>query len=156
MGKALSLDVALDKMPGLDGIALCCHIIDGLDYTMDGFCRISKLVPSKKNGYVQVSWGGANHFCVLGELLLWSRGVTLVNGNQGSHLCGKPPCLVAEHLCSETARDNNLRKGCMVWVDCFHCDLKYHICTHLPPCVKFCPGFGSVLDFLASGIHIRP
>jgi hypothetical protein len=153
MGKAEGLYQS-EKESGLDGPALCRKILEGLDSRGDiGFCRVCKLVPTKENGYVQVSWGGANKFCVLEELLLWSQGVTLVDGHQCSHLCCEPLCLLPEHVCSESCKNNNLRKGCLVWVDCPHCSLKILVCKHEPSCIKFCPGFGSWSEFVENGVH---
>ena len=66
------------------------------------------------NGYVQPSYGGANHFAVLQDIVVWSEGVTLSeNGDQVSHLCGNPSCTLFEHMCIESAQKNNGRKGCV-------------------------------------------
>ncbi len=134
--------------------SLCRKILEGLDYREDGFCKLSTLKPSKEGGYVQVSWGGANKFCVLQELVLWSKGVTReVAGDQCSHLCGKPFCL--EHVCLESAVANNSRKGCVVWWPCPHagCAKKILICQHSPLCIKYVPDFKSWEDFLERGVH---
>jgi hypothetical protein len=139
---------------GLDGPALCIQILRGLDVEDDGFCKISKLKPSKDGGYVQLSWGGANKFAVLQEVLLWARGVILEgNGDQCSHLCGKTLCTLPKHICKESAEKNNNRKGCVVWWDCPHCPKKILICCHEPKCIKFAPGFATWEDFLQNGIH---
>jgi hypothetical protein len=101
-----------------------------------------------------VSWGGANKFCTVEELVLWAGGVIKKDKNdQCSHLCGKPLCLEVSDICLESATANNLRKGCPVWVDCPHCGLKIFVCTHQPACRKFCSGFDSWEDFLANGVH---
>jgi len=154
MGAAAGLD-PVEKCPGLHGPALCHEILRGLDYENVGFCRLSKNKPTKENGYVQVSWGGANKFCVIEELLLWSQGVIKDSGEHCSHLCCRPLCLVPAHICAEGAQENNLRKGCRVWVDCPHgdCSKKILLCEHEPRCIKFCEGFESWEDFLQNGIH---
>lgn len=114
------------------------------------------LKPTKENGYAQVSWGGANKFCVVEELLLWAGGVIKNDqGDQCSHLCCKTLCLEVGHVCVESALLNNLRKGCAVWIDCPHkgCSKKILVCFHEPKCIKFCPGFLSWEDFMENGIH---
>lgn len=153
-GFASGLDDSLDKLPGLDGQALSQQILSSLGYTVEGWCLLSLLKPTKDKGYVQVSWGGANKFCVLGELLLWAQGITLVDKYQASHRCCQPLCLIAPHVCSESITLNNLRKGCLVWVDCPHYGLKILVYTHKPCYIKFCPGFDSWEDFLERGMHL--
>lgn len=142
-----------DKLPSLSGVPLCLSILEGLDYQKKGFCRCTKLAPTKEGGYVQLSWGGANKFCVLEELLLWASGVTKVEGFQCSHLCCEPLCLCPEHVCLESSKKNNDRKNCAVFFDCYHCPLKTFICKHDPSCIKYAPGFETWEDFLLSGIH---
>ena|ERR1039457_3349990 len=139
---------------GLDGPHLCKKILGGLDTQDVGFCKLTTLKPSKEGGYVQLSWGGANKFAVLQEVLLWAKGVTLdVSSDQCSHRCGNPLCVLPEHICRESAKNNNNRKGCVVWWDCPHCDKKIFICQHEPSCIKFVPGFKSWDDFLLNGLH---
>ena len=133
-------------------VEFCHQILGSLHFTVDGFCKLSSLKPTKEGGYIQISWGGANKFCVLQELVLWSQGVSFKDaGDQCSHLCGRPRCL--EHVCKESVAKNNQRKGCVVWWDCPHCELKILICQHNPPCIKYAPGFASWDDFLQNGIH---
>lgn len=105
---------------------------------------------------MQVSWGGANKFCVVEELLLWAGGVIKNDQDeQCSHLCCQPLCLEVGHVVVESTKNNNLRKGCRVWLDCPHvgCEKKIHICDHTPSCIRFVPGFASWDDFLANGVH---
>lgn len=118
-----------------------------------GWCVPCTLVPSKKDGYIQVSSDGANHFACLQDVLCWSQGLVPQAGDQASHLCGLPSCLLPEHVVYESELLNQRRKGCVVWVDCPHCSLKIMACQHLPRCVKFCPGYNDQVDFLARGIH---
>lgn len=152
-GLSVGLD-DLDSEAALCGPALCLKILSGLDVQVKGFCRCSKLRPTKDGGYVQLSWGGANKFCVLEELLLWAGGVTKVQGDQCSHRCGEPLCCDPEHICRESARNNNIRKGCVVWWACPHgCQKKIVVCTHEPLCIKFVPGFASWEDFIQIGVH---
>ena len=134
----------LGREPGLDGPPLCLEILDGLDFQVKGYCRCSRLTPTKEGGYVQISWGGANKFCVLEELLLWAGGVTKVRGDQCSHRCGEPLCTDPGACMLGKSRENNLRKGCVVWWACPHgCKKKIFICTHVPSCIKVVPGFAS-------------
>jgi hypothetical protein len=133
---------------------LCQKILEGLDYEVAGFCRLCKNKPTKENGYVQVSWGGANKFCVLGELLSWAGGVIKDPGAHYSHLCCQPLCIVPGHIVVETPQENNLRKGCPVWVDCPHgCVKKIFVCQHKPPCIKYASGYNLWPAFLKNGIH---
>lgn len=135
--------------------ALARQVLDGLDTEFNGFCPCCKFKPSKEGGYVQLSFEGANKFATLGEVLLWSKGVTLnVAGDQCSHLCGNPLCCDATHVVVESAQKNNQRKGCLVVWQCFHCPKVYLTCPHGPSsCIKFVSGFSSWEDFLANGKH---
>ena len=72
---------------------------------------------------------------------------------QASHLCHNPLCTIPAHVILESVVDNNNRKGCQVWVDCPHCELKIFCCKHRPACVKFCPGYETLEEFLDWGIH---
>jgi hypothetical protein len=122
--------------------------------TPKGWCALSVQRPSKN--YVQVSTGGANHFAVLQEVLLWSRGVQKMAGEDCSHLCHNPRCCVAEHVVAESSLNNQRRKGCPVWVDCPHPGVcggkKFFICQHSPACIKYCEGYQDQAEFLAGGI----
>jgi hypothetical protein len=140
-----------DKEPGLSGPVLCHKILEGLDYEEIGWCRCNGHARNKEDGYIQVSWGGANKFCVLEELLLWAGGVMKIRGDHCSHLCHEPSCMCPEHICAESAQKNNERKGCLVWVDCPHCTRKLVLCKHVPSCIKFVPGFQDWSDFLENG-----
>jgi hypothetical protein len=142
------------KFIDLAGDELVQHIIANLKFTQEGFCKTSTLVPTKVGGYVQVSYGGANKFVVLQELLLWGIGVRRgVPADQCSHRCNNRKCTVVGHVCCESVTLNNGRKGCLVFVDCPHCQLKIFVCTHQPTCIKHAPGFSSWEDFVANGLH---
>ena len=122
----------------------------------DSWCQTSKMVANKVGGYVQVSSAGANKFCTLGDLLLWTTGRSTAAGEQASHLCHEPLCLLAEHVVVESEELNQRRKNCVVWVDCAHsreCPLKVLVCPHHPTCIKFCSGYSSQDKFIANGIH---
>lgn len=138
------------------GPRLCQEILKGLDFEVEGFCKKTSLKPTKNDGYVQVSWGGANKFCVLGELLLWAGGFCKSQGQQCSHLCHQPLCLEVSHVCLESVKENNDRKGCLVWVECPHkdCALKIFVCVHSPPCIKYAEGWEDWEHFLRNGIHL--
>ena len=125
--------------------------------TSNGFCLDSRLVPSKFDGYIQLSSHGANKFCVLGEMLAWARGIYITKGQQISHRCHNPVCTIPAHIVVESARENNNRKGCVVWWDCPHskdgCNLKLLICAHRPTCIRYVPGYSSWEEFCEIGIH---
>lgn len=111
--------------------------------------------PTKKNGYIQVSSGGANKFAMLQEVVLWAGGFELAEGEQCFHRCGQPACLVPGHVIAESELLNQRRKGCLVWVDCPHCALKINVCRHGPDkCILHCEGgFLDSDDFEARGVH---
>jgi hypothetical protein len=121
----------------------------------DGFCVLSGMKPSKRDGYIQLSSGGANKFAMLQEVLLWAAGYTLGEGQQASHLCKKPSCTVIGHVVPESAVENNQRKGCGAVIPCSHAGCaKYHLaCQHLPRCITYVPGFESWEAFLRDGLH---
>ena len=119
-----------------------------------GYCQEIRMVPSKRAGYVQLSWGGANKFCTLGDMLGWARGIHPGEGMQVSHRCHNPRCMLPSHITIETPIQNNARKGCLVWVDCPHsCEDRILVCSHLPSCIKFVPGFETWEDFIRWGVH---
>src|ERR1700681_4019776 len=60
--------------------------------------------------------------------------------HDGSHLCHHTTCKVIGHVVWEPSEDNQRRKGCAVWVDCPHCNLKVWACVHEPKCIRFIPG----------------
>lgn len=132
---------------------LCKQILNSLASKTDGWCELCSLAPTKVGGYVQLSYGGANKFAMLQELVLWGAGTIKGDGDHCSHLCCKPLCKIVGHVCSEDPLENNQRKGCVVWVQCPHCTLAILVCPHEPKCIKYRPGFGSWDDFLANGVH---
>lgn len=134
--------------------AQCRQLLAGLPFRQEGWCRICTLQPSKNNGYIQVSSGGANKFAMLQEVVLWAGGGALSPGEQCSHLCGQPRCMGLDHIIAESELENQRRKGCLVWVDCCHCELKVLVCPHGgKKCVKFCTSFRDAADFEARGVH---
>lgn len=122
------------------------------DATPQGWCRVIGLRESKENGYVQVSWAGANKFAVLQEVVVWANGETVQAGEDASHLCHQKKCVNRSHIVPESSLSNQARKGCRVWVSCSHCSKKVFVCFHQPACIKYCPGFRDHLHFLAEGI----
>lgn len=109
----------------------------------DGWCRITKKVPTKDDGYVQISFHALNKaMCLHNLACARQNGPPPLDASEASHLCGRTRCFNPEHLVWESTRANNLRKGCPVWVDCPHeaCGLKVNCCTHNPPCIKYLPG----------------
>ena len=122
-----------------------------------GFCLEAELAPSKSNGYIQLSYNGANKFCVLGDMLGWARGVQAGDGEQISHLCGNPKCIIPAHVVVETVVENNRRKNCIVWVDCLHkdCSERLLVCPHNPLCIKYVPGWETWEEFLRWGVHCK-
>jgi hypothetical protein len=128
-------------------------LVARLETEQDGFCRLVKLAPSKKDGYIQLSVAGANKFAVLQEVLLWSKHEMAVEGLHISHLCDKPRCAVAEHVVLESPGVNNSRKNCGKIINCAHCEKKYIACDHEPKCISYVPGFASWADFMQEGLH---
>jgi Zinc-binding loop region of homing endonuclease len=116
----------------------------------NGFCYDCVLAPTKSNGYIQLSWNGANKFCTLGEMLGWAAGLRAKPLEQISHLCCNPKCTIPSHVIFESAAANNRRKGCKVWVDCPHkgCSEKIIVCDHSPSCIKYVPGYETWDEFL--------
>jgi len=114
--------------------------------TSDGFCKLSKLIPSKKNGYIQVSHNGANKFATLQEVVMWAKGeIRARPGYQISHLCDKPACTNKDHIITESSVDNNSRKNCGAVVSYIQDGEKKYLqaCRHFPRCIVFIPGFKS-------------
>ncbi|KAI8943889.1 hypothetical protein F4801DRAFT_573543 [Xylaria longipes] len=132
---------------------LCMTFLGGLDSQEKGYCNVTTLQPSKPGGYVQMSYGGANKFAMLQEILLWAQGHQKLPSDQCSHLCGEPKCLLRNHIIAESVAENNARKGCLVVYPCSHCTKYYVVCNHTPTCIKYIPGFESWEDFLQNGKH---
>lgn len=111
----------------------------------------------------QVSYGGANHFALLQEVVLWASGGGKGNTEEDrnlehSHLCARSKCSSLGHVILETTHMNQRRVGCVVWVHCPHCPKKIPVCQHGPEdgsarCIKYCPGFATLDDFKANGLH---
>lgn len=131
-------------------------VLDRLPATTSGWCELVSLAPTKQDGYIQVSFGGANKFAMLQMVVLWAAGRDLYElevpyDEQASHRCHQPRCKTVGHVCPESVFDNNLRKGCLVWIDCHHCGKKILICRHDPVCIKFVEGYSSMEDFIQNG-----
>lgn len=119
--------------------------------TRSGWCLLSGHQPSKDDGYVQLSWRGVNKLCTLPEVVAHAGGsVRMFAGAQASHLCHERRCMVEGHVVYESAQANNRRKGCRVWMACPHatCPLLIRLCSHMPACIKWHPGYGTQADFL--------
>lgn len=116
-----------------------------------GRCELLTLQPSKDKGYVQLS-ANANKFAAAQDVLVWSNAQVVKEGEQASHLCHNPACIVRTHIVPEPSENNQIRKNCLVWHDCHHCKKKYFVCKHEPACIKFCEGFGDPAHFLSEGI----
>jgi hypothetical protein len=119
-----------------------------------GLCLMSLLKPSKQNGYVQASFRGANKVMTVQEILLLVSGLDIEARRavgrahvppvlyHASHRCGHPACLIPDHICIESAEENNSRKGCLVWFQCRGhkgCKRWFLVCPHNPPCIKQIP-----------------
>lgn len=126
----------------------------GLERT--GWCQISRLRPTKSDGYVQLSFEGAVHFVVSQWLVLWEAGLSLgppaEQPLQASHLCNNRRCLASGHVCVEPAQENNRRKGCVVWLPCLAHGRIQLVCPHTPRCVLHCEGFASTADLVENGV----
>jgi hypothetical protein len=121
-----------------------------------GWCHETILRESKEAGYVQVSWAGANKFACLQTLVIWANAGEVRAGEDASHLCHHPRCLVKEHIISEPTITNQSRKGCRVWVDCYHdCEKKIFICPHQPACIKYCEGYRDHEEFMTEGLCLN-
>jgi len=104
-------------------------------------CWVSKLKPSKDDGYVQLSHNGINKFCtnsLLGGLYhAVTKGyyytLTLEEKLEweGSHRCKFTKCL--RHVCFEPGLDNQQRKGCCGYVLHPNGTLGL-VCNHGPYC----------------------
>lgn len=165
-------------VPG-GGQALARQILNGQKVTAFGWCELIDLVPSKKNGYIQLSWDGANKFATAGEVCLWAQGrskpvendlpkgyaleehLAGVSGQgslEASHRCNHPRCRVWEHVCLESHTANEARKGCIVWVSCSpSCsgcrgEKVILVCPHNPCCIRAHPNFRSLEEFLTNGV----
>jgi homing endonuclease-like protein len=130
--------------------------VDILDHyrpksTQAGWCSLISLKPSKSGGYIQLSWGGANKFAVLQEVVLWARGLSLTSGEDCSHLCHNPRCISLEHIINEQSVINQSRKNCLVWLKCHHCKKYIFTCSHKPYCIKYCEGYRDLQHFLNEG-----
>ncbi|KAJ5933305.1 zinc-binding loop region of homing endonuclease-domain-containing protein [Penicillium verrucosum] len=129
-------------------------IIDKYDKDSEsqGWCRLVSLKPTKRNGYIQLSWKGANKFAVMQQVVLWATGRQARAGEDASHLCHQKQCVNGDHVIPEAKQLNQVRKGCRVWVDCNHCERKIFLCCHEPPCIKYCAGFRDHHHFMNNGI----
>ncbi len=135
-------------------------------YGWHGFCLLSPVVPNTQ-GYIQVSFEGANKICLLQEFLLMKLGVDtlleryraaeLAGEGQGVHLqahhrCTEPRCLIPQHIQLVPESFNQRVKGCRPWYQCRHhppCKKWDYICEHVPGCIKYEPAMGDVtgVDF---------
>lgn len=145
-------ETMVDAMMSDRTIAQAC--LDNLEgASLDGWCSLVDMRPTKAGGYVQVSFKGANKFAMLQEVVLWAAGDFLLDGgrDQCSHRCHKPLCRTVGHVCSESVEVNNSRKNCLVWINCHHCDKVIFLCMHDPCCIKFHPNFDGMEDLIDSG-----
>lgn len=127
-------------------------VLDRLSSSSEGWCQLVRLAPTKKGGYIQVSFGGANKFTTLEQVVLWANGESLLEGEQCSHLCHKPSCRTVGHVVGESVIDNNSRKGCLVWIQCHHCSKLILLCMHDPCCIKFHEDYASMDDLIDNGV----
>ena len=102
-----------------------------------GPCRISRLKPSKRNGYVQAQVGKGPKTPALHKLAYLALNGRPVK-QQGSHLCAKPRCINGRHILDESAADNNGRKNCPIWTRSFNFaedGVILWLCEHEVPCI---------------------
>jgi hypothetical protein len=131
----------------------------------EGWCQIIDARGNKGDryeGYVQVSYGGCNHFALAHELALWSKGCfKWAQGLESSHLCHRMKCINKNHLVYEKKEMNQRRKDCTVWINCRckeRCKKKIMVCRHGPAdgsarCIRFCPDWPDYNEFLKHGLH---
>jgi Zinc-binding loop region of homing endonuclease len=131
---------------------LAMGVLDNYDIVVDGWCKLVKLAPSKENGYVQVSFRGANKFAVLQELVLWASNRYVQPGEDCSHLCHHPKCRVKTHIVPEPSIINQSRKNCLIYISCHHCDKYIFLCQHDPSCIKYAEGYCDSEDFMQHGL----
>jgi hypothetical protein len=128
------------------------EILDNYAIVIDGWCKLVQLVPTKANGYIQVSAKGVNKFAVLQELVLWASGRQVLPQEDCSHLCHHPRCCVETHIISEPSIVNQARKNCLVYISCHHCSKHIFLCSHTPPCIRFASGYVDHNDFMNHGL----
>jgi hypothetical protein len=132
----------------------CLELLKGIKkWHTEGWCELVDMVPSKDDGYIQLSYRGVNKVAILQHVVVWSKGDFLRRpDDQVSHLCHHPSCRKSEHVVIESAGENNRRKNCLVWIVCpHHPDSKIIVCQHSPRCIKFAEGFSSMDDLNARG-----
>ncbi len=107
-------------------------------------CVIVSKVPNKQGGYAVLGSGEgkitAHEFAYFMRKKhhYFERVSQLENSSevlQVSHLCGQARCVNPNHLCLESAKVNNSRKGCLGLVTCLGCGTSMSACTHHPRCV---------------------
>jgi len=120
--------------------------------SVDGWCWINNLAPSKKLGYAQIKFQWCGHqinlmTCHNLSYIFYNRSTyKTMEGYQVSHLCNKANCIRPDHLVYENTVDNNRRKNCLVYIKCPH-DQELHkgnncyiwTCLHTPTCIKYHP-----------------
>ena len=140
VGEVVSIQVLSDPLYAL-------NVLDRIKAVNDGWCQLVKRAPTKLGGYVQVSFGGANKFMMLQQVVAAANRQYLTRvDDQCSHLCNQPLCKVPSHVVVESQELNNGRKGCIGWVDCLHCGLPYVVCLHEPRCIKYDARYASQED----------
>lgn len=135
-------------------------VLDTQNSTTAGWCELVQLAPNKAGGYIQLSFGGANKFALLHHVAVMTDEEMKERwlqepGLEVSHRCHQPACKRPDHLCLESAADNNRRKGCLVWIPCPHCERKIILCPHTPFCIKADPAFTSMEQLVAEGACSR-
>jgi len=139
-----------------------------------GWCHTSTRKPSKKNGYVQLTFGsllnGYTPRPYMAHQIVWMHhsGEEPPNprkdGLNLSHLCCNSLCLRTDHIYREETGINNRRKGCVVYIDCVEEKCEHHgiiyVCNHEPRCIRYHPDFSDHHEmeraFPEGSSHFRP
>jgi hypothetical protein len=113
-----------------------------VDHATNGPPTDKELPVTEKEGYVQLTHGGCNHFLLLHHAVAMLSTFTLKHeDHDASHLCHFTCCSTVGHVIWEHKKLNQQRKGCAVWVNCPHgCKKKVNACVHEPRCIKTIDG----------------
>jgi hypothetical protein len=120
----------IDSMP-FETNSRGCHLFTGSRNT-DGYGQ--KFL--KPNSKLHQTGRSAQSAYLIHHLSAVAHGILDgMNAGHVSHLCDQRSCFNPDHLCVETARENNSRKGCPGTLKC-QCDHIVFTCPHFPACIR--------------------